>query len=219
MPYRKTSFVNDHFYHIFNRGVEKRKIFSAHNDYQRFIETLCYYQFTGPKPRFSTNKKFKGDIFKNNPKMVDIICYCFMPNHFHLLVRQKTSGGIQEFIGNALNSYTKYFNTKYKRVGPLFQGVFKDAQIETDEQLLHTSRYIHLNPYVSSLTDDLTTFPYSSYNHFVDNHPDDISVKEPILDFFKNPQEYKAFVHDQKDYAKSLDEIKHLLLEEVSYYT
>lgn len=136
-----------------------------------------------------------------------------MPNHFHLLLRQLEEGGIQEFANKISNSYTKYFNTKYKRVGPLFQGAFKAVSVETDEQLTHLSRYIHLNPYVSNLTDQLTTFTHSSYPEFIGLSNKQLCTTEPILSFFKDKNSYKKFVTDHQDYALRLAEIKHLLLD------
>lgn len=214
MPYRLTPFINDNYYHIFNRGVEKRKIFLNDQDHQRFLQTLYYYQFSGPKPRFSTHKIFKSKDFYKNPKIIEIACYCLMPNHFHLLIKQIKDGGIQEFANKISNSYTKYFNTKYKRVGPLFQGAFKAVAIETDEQLIHLSRYIHLNPYVSELTKNLETFPYSSYKDFIKITKNELCNPEHILQFFKDTKDYKEFVRDQQSYALELERIKHLLIDE-----
>lgn len=214
MAYRTTPFANQNFYHIYNRGVEKRNIFSNDKDYQRFLQTLHYYQFTGPKPPFSRKDLLinKKSDFSRNPKSVEIICYCLMPNHFHLLLRQVQEGGIQKFIQQALNSYTKYFNIKHDRIGPLLQGAFKAVSIETDEQLVHVSRYIHLNPFVANLTQDLKNFLYSSYPAYVGLADQSFCCTKPVLDFFKNPDGYKKFVADHSGYAKELGLIKHLLL-------
>lgn len=213
MPYRLVSFTNQNFYHTFNRGVNKQEIFNNPNDYERFLQTLYYYQFSGPKPRFSTHRRFRNKDFSNNPKIVEIICYCLMPNHFHFLLRQIKDKGITEFISKVSNSYTKYFNTKHRRIGPLFQGEFKAVLIETDEQLVHVSRYIHLNPFVAELVNDLTIFPYSSYNNFTDPASIDFCINKPILDFFKKPKEYEKFINDYSSYAKDLEKVKHLLID------
>jgi len=137
MPYRKISFENEHIYHIYNRGVEKRKIFTSNRDYQRFIQSFIYYTFAENKLRFARFRPV--DMFTLNKKRVEILAYCLMPNHFHLILRQISDGGISNSIGQLSNSYTKYFNTKYKRVGPLFQGNFKAVWIENTEQLVHVS--------------------------------------------------------------------------------
>lgn len=214
MPYRSTPFVNGHFYHVFNRGVEKRKIFLEKMDHQRLIDTLYYYQFSGPKPRFSYRKRFQRNEFNKNPKIVEIVCYCLMPNHFHLLLRQVKDKGIQEFIRKVANSYTKYFNTKYKRVGPLLQGPFKAVLIETEEQLLHLSRYIHLNPYVSGLTKDWQNFPYSSFQEFSGTSSLPLCSTNYILSSFKDKRNYEKFISDSQEYALELEKIKNLLLDE-----
>lgn len=214
MAYRFTPFVNLNFYHIFNRGVEKRSIYSTEKDYQRFLESLYYYQFQGPKPPFSRKNLIqnKKDDLSKNPKSVEIICYCLMPNHFHLLIRQLADGGIQKFMQQALNSYTKYFNTKHDRIGPLLQGAFKAVPIESGEQLVHVSRYIHLNPYVADLVKDLATYLYSSYPDYL-GLTSSFCNKEPVLSLFKNSDQYKKFVDDHSNYAKELELIKHLLLD------
>lgn len=213
MPYRLTPLQTDYFYHIFNRGVEKRKIFNNNSDYQRFLDTLYYYQFKGPKPKFSTFKRFKNKDFDRNPKVIEIICYCLMPNHFHLLVRQLQDRGIEEFMRKVLNSYTKYFNTRYDRVGPLFQGTFKAVLIKTDEQLIHLSRYIHLNPVVSELIEDIDYYSYSSYPIYTGLKNNSLCNIEPIMDYFKLPNSYINFVKDHEDYAKELETIKHLIID------
>lgn len=214
MPYRLTPFINQSFYHIFNRGANKQKVFLNHNDYNRFFQTIMYYQFSGPKPRFSTYNRFRAKDFTANPKIVEIICYCLMPNHFHFLLRQTKKGGLTEFIRKLTNSYTKYFNIKHDRSGPLFQGEFKAVNIETDEQLLHLSRYIHLNPFVSGIVKNLNSFPYSSYKDFIKPSLTKLCVVEPILEFFKDSKGYEKFIKDHQSYAKELETIKHFLIDE-----
>ena len=230
MPYRITPLVNDNYYHIYNRGVEKRTVFSDKHDFDRFLQVLDYYQFAGPKPAFSNRLCLKENDFSLNPKIVEIVCYCFMPNHFHILIRQLKDGGISEFIRKVTNSYTKYFNTKNHRVGPLFQGAFKAVIIENDVQFIHVSRYIHLNPYTSELVQEVGSYPYSSYPHFIGTGSSKICVAEPILSQFKSNEDYKRslkalpenefsssaykeFVEGHADYARELEYMKHLLIE------
>lgn len=138
-----------------------------------------------------------------------------MPNHFHFLLRQSTEKGISVFISNITNAFTRYFNTKHKRAGPLFEGVFKAVHIESEEQLIHVSRYIHLNPVASSIIhdDELEGYRWSSYPEYLVTSPEEITQKELILDMFKSVEVYRAFVNNQIDYAKQLDVIKHLILE------
>lgn len=213
MPSRVFPFVNGQYYHIYNRGIEKRIIFENRADRNRFLDSLVYYQQEGPKPKFSNSGKRKS--FKSSgDKIVDIICYCLMPNHVHFLLKQLRDDGITEFVSKLTNSYTKYFNTRHARVGPLFQGEFKAVLIESDEQLLHLSRYIHLNPLVSYLTKNLDLYEWSSYGEYAGNKPG-ISTKEDVLAFFDSPERYTQFVMDQADYGATLNFIKHRLLEEI----
>lgn len=213
MPSRVHPLVNGEYYHIFNRGVDKMNIFRNSYGFQRFHKTMLYYQILGPKPRFSLFAPTTNLIDKNK-KIVEIICFCLMPNHFHFLLKQLVDGGITEFISKLSNSYTKYFNIKHKRVGPLFQGEFKSVLVESNEQLLHLSRYIHLNPLVSGLIKDLGNYSWSSYPEYTELSTQNICAKEIILNQFKSPKDYQKFILDQADYGKELEFIKHQLIEE-----
>ncbi len=212
MPYRDIGFENTSFYHVFNRGVNKQSIFDSERDYERFLQTIIYYQFSGPKPKFSNQKRYKAKDFKKNFKIINLICYCLMPNHFHLLIQQATDSGIREFMSKLSNSYTKYFNTKHNRIGPLFQGEFKAVLIETDQQLVHVSRYIHLNPLVSEITKDLTLYPYSSFPEFTKSSSSQLCVTQPILQFFQKSS-YESFIHDYEDYALRVKQIQRLMID------
>lgn len=214
MPYRTTPFVNDHIYHIYNRGSEKRVVFEDKYHYRRFLKTMAYYQLKGPKPKFSHFFKYQAFKTARAQRLVDILAYCLMPNHFHLLIKQKEEGGITEMMTKLILSYTKYFNTKHNRVGALFQGQFKAVLIESDEQLIHISRYIHLNPIVSLLVKDLDTFNYSSYGEYIKANNPGICSKDEILGFFKSSQDYARFVEDQIEYGQTLERIKHQIIEE-----
>ena len=213
MPYRTPQLVDDQIYHVFNRGVARLPIFTDKRDYNRCLETIYYYQFQGPKPQFSQLDRFKDFKFEKNKKIVEVLCYCLMQNHYHLLVRQLQDNGISEFISKISNSYTKFFNTKHKRVGPLLQGQFKAVRIESDEQLVHVSRYIHLNPIASFLVKDLKEYPWSSYPAYINLRTDRICTSEFILSMFKTREKYEKFVLDQVDYAQSLALVKSLLID------
>ena len=210
MPGRNTPLITGEYYHIFNRGNEKRNIFTQPRDYKRFLQTFYYYQFMGPKPSFSKFAKSDLNSLKPDPekKLVKIICYCFMPNHFHLLVKQLKDHGISNFLSQISNSYTKYFNTKYTRVGALLQGVFKNVRIETDEQLIHVCRYIHLNPVVSELVNKPEEYKWSSYLEYITENGIICSINE-ILDLFPSSKKYQEFVEAQIDYGTTLEVLKH----------
>lgn len=215
MPSRIIPFVNSHYYHIYNRGSEKRSIFENQRDFQRFLKTLRYYQIEGPKPRFSKFPSLTATKLDNSKRLVEIIAYCLMPNHFHFLLKQVRDNGITEFLSKLSNSYTKYFNTKHGRVGHLFQGEFKAVLVESDEQLVHVSRYIHLNPVVSALSKNLESYQWSSYPEYIGINSQGFCLKEEVLGYFKNNQDYQQFVLDQMGYAQELEAIKHQLIDEV----
>jgi len=213
MPYRTIPFVNNEFYHLYNRGLEKSDIFINQKDYSIFIQTFFYYQIANPKPKFSLYRQSKLFPIDTDKKIVEIICYCLMPNHFHLLIKQLKDGGVSEFMRKFIHSYTKYRNVKYNLQRPVFQGMFKAVRVETDEQLLHLSRYIHLNPLVSFLVKDLKFYPWSSYLTYTGLANDERITKDEILNFFKAPKDYEKFVLDQADYGQTLEMIKHQLID------
>lgn len=212
MPSRIIPLVNGEYYHVFNRGVAQMQIFNTAFDYKRFIKAMLYYQAEGPKPRFSIFSSTTNTI-NTNKKIANIISYCLMPNHFHFLLEQVRDNGISEFISKLTNSYTKYFNIKNKRIGPLLQGQFKAVHIEDNEQLLHTVRYIHLNPLVGYLINQLEDYPWSSYNEYIGIGNRQICSSETILNQFNSSSSFKQFVLDQEDYGKKLEAIKHLLID------
>lgn len=137
-----------------------------------------------------------------------------MPNHFHFLLKQLTDKGISKFMAKITNAFSHYFNTRHDRTGHLFQGNFGAVRIEDDEQFMHVSRYIHLNPVTSYLIaiESLVSYEYSSYPDYL-SKPSGFTNTKDILSYFKNPQGYRKFVEDQADYARKLDNIKHLALE------
>ena len=136
-----------------------------------------------------------------------------MPTHFHLILRQLTDNGISIFMQNTLNSYSRYFNIKHNRKGPLWQGRFKSVLIKTEEQLLHLTRYIHLNPVTAYLVERSEEWPSSSYKEFLSDNDDGEKICRfrDILDI--EPLSYREFVNDAVSYERELAKIKRLLLE------
>jgi putative transposase len=221
---RSVVFANGEVYHVFNRGVEKRPTFIDKREYSRAKIAADYYRYEKQTLRLSKVLQLKKDLraaffdrlkIKSN-KVVEIICYCFMPNHFHFLLRQQVDGGVQKFMSNFTNSYTRYFNTKQKRNGPLFQGAFKAVRIEDDEQLLHVSRYIHINPVVSYVITQtrLEKYPWSSLPEYLGSNINGICDKDIVLGQFNSIKKYRDFVFSRIDYAKELEAIKHLIIED-----
>lgn len=211
MPYRITPLVNGQVYHVFNRGVEKRDVFTDKREYAHFLEAAEYYQQVSPLTKFSQADEGERENLSDN-KLIEVIAYCLMPNHFHFLLKQTNDNGISTFIRRLINSYTRYFNTKNERVGSLFQGPFKAIRIESDEQLLHITRYIHLNPLVGYLVKDLRNFKWSSYFMYIGLEDNKLCKREEIERLI-SLKGYEQFVRDQIDYAKQLENIKRLALD------
>lgn len=214
--------VTNEFYHVFNRGVARNPVFLSKYDYEQAMLAMTYYSFCEPPVKLSRFKEQPADIredillnLQTTQKHVEIICFVLMPNHFHFLLKQISEEGISIFMSKFTNSFTRYFNTKHQRVGPLFQGVFKAVHVETDEQLIHLSRYIHLNP-VSSIVipeKELFTYPWSSLPTYIAGRSITLHT-DPILDHFASTEDYMNFLLDHVSCAKDLEKIKHLKLEE-----
>jgi len=219
---RKVIFSNGEYYHVFNRGVEKRPTFTNTYEFSRAIDLINFYRFGDLPIRYSKylalDKNRKTEFFKGldkNQLQVDIIAYCLMGNHFHFLLKQLKEGGIVNFMAKFTNSYTKYFNARNERVGPLFQGVFKAVYVESNEQLIHLSRYIHLNPVAGFIIkiDALENYQWSSYPEYLGIIKRQIANTTEIMSFFKDTKEYKKFVLDQADYLKKFEKIKYITID------
>ena len=135
---RKISFSIGYFYHIYNRGVDKRDIFMEDGDYIRFLRILSVFNNME-----RCRSSYRGP---SSQKLVGVLCYCLMPNHFHLILTPLVENGIQKFMRKVGTGYAMYFNEKYKRTGSLFENRYKAILIDSDSYFLHLTRYIHLNP-------------------------------------------------------------------------
>jgi len=150
------------------------------------------------------------------PRRIKILAYCLMPNHLHFLIRQLIDNGIAKFISNLQEGYAKYFNIREERSGSLFQAMFKAVRMETDEQLIHVARYIHLNPltsYVIKEFDELENYPWCSFSEYMDKQKHGIVDKDEVLVYFASVKKLRDFTSSQVDYQRKLDKIKHLILE------
>ncbi|MEK7472830.1 MAG: transposase [Patescibacteria group bacterium] len=220
MPARYSPLVENYYYHVFNRGVNKRPLFKSKYEYRRFLLLLKYYNFVNYPIKFSKFMTLASDQrqeiwnrLDKDKKHTDILSYCLMPNHFHLLLKQNDDNGISKLLANLQNSYARYFNIKNERIGPLFQGQFKAVRIDSEEQLLHVSRYIHLNPYSSGIVKDsnkLINYSWSSLPEYISQSKFPFCKKDDILCNFKSEDLYKNFVLDNADHQKELENIKHL---------
>ena len=215
---RKEPLVTGHVYHVCTKSIAGYGIFRSDSDYRRMLEMMRYYSFEDPPMRFSAYRRLEGRRFldvsrklKEREHLVNILAYCIMPTHLHLVLHQMKESGISLYMKNLLNSYTRYFNTRNHRKGPLWQGRFRSVLVKDGDQLLHLTRYIHLNPTSDDLVDRPEDWPYSSYREYL------FSVEDGLCEFSEflalSPDTYREFVEARKDYQSSLSKIKHLLLE------
>lgn len=146
---RKFNFEVGEYYHIYNRGVDKRIIFNNRKDYQRFIKLLYYANDARSLDNLNidfTRGLPYGNLEDERDVLADIGAYCLMPNHFHLLIKEKEEFGISRFIHKIATSYSMYFNKLNERSGRLFQGPYKAKHVDDDQYLKYLYAYIHLNP-------------------------------------------------------------------------
>lgn len=194
-------YAPESYYHIYNRGVEKRNIFLDDQDYAVFLGYIKRHL-----NKDSTTNKVTGYIYPNYHDELMLLSFCLMPNHFHMLVYQYSDVTvITKFLRSLCTAYTMYFNKKYKRVGHLFQERFKASAVSSDAYVQHISRYIHLNP------KDYKNYQWSSLNYYlVRTHPDWVNPT-PILNMFKDHDEYFTFVQDYEGQKEILEELKYEL--------
>lgn len=222
------NYIADGYYHIYNRGIEKRLIFQDQQDYSVFLSYLRFYLLPKDKADLtrqlsnpSISCKEKDNILKllrlnNFYDEIILLAYCLMPNHFHLLIKQKSDKSIDKFMNSLGVRYTMYFNRKYKRVGKLCQDVYKAVSVENDPQLLYLSGYIHNNPIKNSATQALGLRAYytqpSSLPEYLKTRQTEWVHPEEILEYFskENPQlSYQAFIKQ----TEGLTPIQELVLD------
>jgi len=214
MARRKILFISGEIYHIFNRSVAGIPIFKGKRESEIFLDAIKFYLQPKPPTKFSIYRKSRPSFPLNlDQKIVTIINYCLMPNHFHLTLKQEMENGIKQFLHRISNSFAHYYSIKYKKRGHVFEDKYKAVRIETEEQLLHLSRYIHLNPVTSYLVEKPEEYPYSSYKTYLGKEKSDMIDSSYVLNHFSSLKEYQEFVLSQKDYQRTLSEIKHLVLE------
>lgn len=199
-------YVENGVYHIYNRGVDKREIFSDEQDYAMFLYYLkCY--FSNPKFLDKIPRHLKYTLYNTNLyQEIKLLAFCLMPNHFHLLVKQVDRIAIQKIMKRLGDAYVRYYNDKYERVGSLFQGTYKAVLVRTDEQITHLSRYIHCNPLkeIFQNSQKLKKYNFSSYPYYLGHKKADwLSINE-ILDYFgSDKSDLKV---KMENYEKFIDE-------------
>jgi len=209
-------YVENGYYHIYNRGVNKNNVFLEEVDYRFFLYLLKIYlsnPITSKQLILENSSKFLY-IPKNFFDKITLVAYVLMPNHFHILVRQTAARSIESFMRALMIKYTMYLNSKYSRIGPLFQGRYKGILITSDAYLLHISRYIHRNPIdldsqkliFSIPWRSYRDYPFSSYRWYLSNIKLEWFNPSSILDFFnskpvwipKDVLSYQSFVSNYK---------------------
>lgn len=199
MALRKQSFAPGEYYHLYNRGTEKRIIFLDEQDYGYFLYLMYICNTTK-----SIKLRDVDENFDREETIVNIGAYCLMPNHFHILVHEKKEGGISKYTLKLMTGYSMYFNKKYKRTGKLYEGVFKSVHAGRDTYMKYLYSYIHLNPAklinknwkenknrnISKLLDYIFSYPYSSIKEYV-NKKFRILSPSDFPTYFKNPEDHR----------------------------
>ena len=219
---RKAALVPGEYYHVYNRGVEKRDIFLTTGDKDRFVHML--YLANGTKPVVHRLVQglplYEVDV---GEKRVAIGAYVLMSNHFHILVKEIQPGGITGFMEKLQTSYAMYFNKKYTRVGSLFQGTFKAEHVHRDEHLKHLFAYIHLNPLkrvmqaspehvrwdIEGMRQFLGDYDHSSYHDYMGQDRTEAAIvsRGEFPPYFDQPQQFADFIDT---YLRS-NELPHLV--------
>jgi len=208
---RKFKFSEGEFYHIYNRGNNKNAIFLDNNDQKRF-QKLLYICNSKTPVVFKTVQGMPLDKIDRGETLVDIGAYCPMPNHFHILVKEKTNNGISKFMEKLSTAYSMYFNKKHERTGKLFEGRFQAKHIQKDEYLRYLFSYIHLNPVkiidsewkekgiadMKKAKEYLADYKYSSYPDYMG-----VNREESLI---LNKSAFPEYFDDFKDFEKFIDE-------------
>jgi len=209
MPAKNTlkTYVDNSYYHIYNRGVEKRTIFQDDQDYKVFLSYLQFY-LTDPL-RGDSHKSFPSQQLHNHNSTINLIAYCLMSNHFHLYIKQFDKHSINYFMRSLATRYSMYFNKRYHRVGKLFQGAYKAVLLTNELQYLYLSKYIHRNPLdlVNNDPIKLVEYPYSSYRNYLGYIHQEWVKPNEIKDYFSKENHhtpYREFVEESKELSTEI---------------
>lgn len=202
------------YYHVYNRGVDKGLIFRSDQDYKTFLSYFkLYLTLQGESLKVAPSRQLKNYV-----EEIDLLCYCLIPNHFHLLIKQHSVHGMDHFLRSLCTKYVRYFNSRYKRIGPLFQGPYKAVRVENEYQFIYLSKYIHRNPLSLSPYKEsprsLRKYPYFSYGNYMRRFHQAWVKPDEILSFFSqkfSQLSYEAFV--EQSYAEDIDPIKRQVID------
>jgi putative transposase len=208
----RASSAESEFYHLYNRGTEKRKIFLNRSDYERFLALLYLANSEEPVRTENIRRTEQGptllkQVMELPPQkpLISITAYCLMPNHFHLLVREENEAGISRFMQKLSTAYTMYFNKKYERSGTLFQGKYKSRHADNDRYLKYLLAYIHLNP---SKIASPATYEYSSYADFTGEERPQGSIlnRDALPLYFESARDFKREMREWLSYQDEIAE-------------
>jgi len=192
----------DSYYHVYNRGINRKNIFVEEADYKMFLRLLKRY--LGQEK--STNQI--GIPYPSYSGRLELLSFCLMPSHFHLLFYQRDKDAMKQMIKSLSVAYAMYFNKKYHRIGPIFQQRYRASLISSDSYLLHISRYIHLNP------TSYNSWEWSSLPYYLGKRQADWVTPQRVLELFENDN-YQEFVDSYKDRRDELDYVKHELANDI----
>lgn len=200
---RKVPFSIGEYYHIYNRGTEKRSIFSEEADIVRFFQSMLEFNVVDPigsiyKHSFTKKQSSLESLAPKEDRLVNFVAYCLNPNHYHFILQPRVEKGIEKFMQRLGTGYTNYFNSKYERTGALFQGKFKSVHIDSNEYLLHVSAYVNLNDRVHKLRSSTSQLvkSKSSWGEYIGKEKTRWCEKEGVLSQFRNKNEYKIFAQN-----------------------
>lgn len=191
--------VPESYYHVYARGASRLPVFNEPADFEFFIGLFARYLSTEQK------QNRLGIPYPHLAPSIQLIAFCLMRNHFHMLVHQVDAGAMTNLMRCIMTSYTGYFNFKYKRSGSLFESRYKASMIDSPIYLEHISRYIHLNPRY------WRRYPYSSFNYYAKGKEPEWLSSGTILEMFSGRLEYVKFVAEYEGNKLALGEVKHLL--------
>ncbi|OGI46967.1 hypothetical protein A2121_02770 [Candidatus Nomurabacteria bacterium GWB1_40_6] len=219
MSIREANLVDGEYYHIYNRGNSKQKIFHDNEDYSRFVSLLCACNSTNSFRIFTLAKNESPYDFERGKKIVSIGAYCLMPNHFHILITPTEEKGVSKFMQKLGTAYSMYYNKKYKRTGGLFEGKFKSQHLGNDRYLKYLFSYIHLNPIKliqknwkeigiknkKEALEYLQNYKYSSYLDYLDikRIQNKILNTENFPEYFPNNKSFQKEIFEWLSYKEN----------------
>ena len=217
MSLRKFPFVEKEYYHVYNRGVDKRNIICDFHDLDRLLKSMVEFNTINPIGSIYENRErkrgSKASTFEEPQEpLVNFVAFGINSNHFHFILEQVGELGIEKFMHRFGTGFSKFFNIKYERSGALFQGKFQAKLVTSNEYLLHLSAYVNLNDRIHNRGSKASTLSKTSWDEYINiNYKDPFCKKDIVLGQFKNSEEYRKFAEES---LRGMIEKKIMLLEE-----